>query len=529
MLTIKLEEDLIQKIATAAGVERKTIHCYPYEQDSSSKTIYLNKVPKAFLTKLRDHYDLGNPTRVLVENYMTPHNEVLGKKASTLHEVFALLSGISGRGDILGVQAGKLIFPVTIKELAYRDDAWGNRVTICYGFNYGDNSANEYKSIYPEHLKDLSGASLSLQEILNKANFKPFGEVMYKEHIEAVGRMHRMQTEMTGKMVQIKGPVYVKPFWGSLPVEIQIGANSKKAIVECDLELHESMWYNNTDNIDEVVPLVRVFLLERKVYCYVHINNVTEHVYDTAGFSKVVLPENVRSLFERIFSAGPESHFGDIFGGRHGGTVILADGPPGVGKTLTAEAVAELSKRPLYVADVGEIGIDLDSVEDKLKLVLERASKWNAVLLLDEADIFLVKRDVDNIERNAIVGTFLKFLDGFDGTLFLTTNRVDVIDPAFASRITARVHYDALDATARLKIWERMVEAAKLKISKKSLDSLAEHKFNGRQIRNLVRLTKMYHRDKELVLQDVTMLFAHVLKVDETWVSTPSDSKEQNQ
>lgn len=526
MLTIKIEESLIQKVAKDAGIDRKTIYICPYDSASEQKTIYFNRVPKAFLAKLQEHYADGHQIKILIENYLTPHSEILGKTAKTLQEVMALLSAVVGRGDILGVQSGKLVFPVTIKELGYRDDSWGNRVTIGFGFNYGDNSENDWRSIYPEHVKDPTGKDLTLQEILRKANFTPFSEESYKKHAEQVGRMHRMQTEMTGKLVQIKGPVYVKSRWGSLPVEAQIGANSKKCIVECDLELREAMWYNNTDNTDEVIPLVRVFLLDRKAYCYVHVDNVSEHVYDTAGFGKVVMPDGVRTLFERIFSAGPESQFGDIFGGRHGGTVILADGPPGVGKTLTAEAVAEFSKRPLYVADVGEIGIDLDSVEDRLKLVLERASKWNAVLLLDEADIFLVKRDVDNIERNAIVGTFLKFLDGFDGTLFLTTNRVDVIDPAFASRITARVHYEALDNAARFKIWQRMADAAKLKIKQETLEDLSEHKFNGRQIRNLVRLAKMYHRDKDLALEDITMLFAHVLKVDETWSAPLKGEKE---
>lgn len=524
MLTIKLEESKIKEIAKKANVDRKAILTYPYG-DLSEPLIYLNKAPRAFLEVLKNFLPAGDKTRIVVENFLTPHEEVLSKTAKDIKEAAALLGPLTGRGDALGIQVGKLRFPVTIGEPAIRDDMWGNRITVGGSFHYGDVSSSTYRNVYPDHVGKEGEEPNTLAEILSRAKFITFDKTSYAKHAEAVGRAHRIQTEMSGKLVRIKGPVYVKPRWGDLPVEVRIGNGEKKAIIEDELEADGTMWYNETEEVNEIIPLVRIFLLERKAYCYVHVDNIVPHVYDKDGFQKVVMPDKVRTLFEQVFSAGPEMTFGDLFGGRHGGTVILADGPPGVGKTLTAEAVAELSERPLYVADVGEIGIDLDTVEDKLKTILDRASKWNAVLLLDEADIFLVKRDVDNIERNAIVGTFLKFLDGFDGTLFLTTNRVEVIDPAFASRITARIHYSALDSAARSKIWERMIEAAKLNLPKSEIPALAEKKMNGRQIRNVVRLAKMFYRDKQLSKGEIAALDEHILRVEETW-ETPGAKKE---
>jgi SpoVK/Ycf46/Vps4 family AAA+-type ATPase len=55
-------------------------------------------------------------------------------------------------------------------------------------------------------------------------------------------------------------------------------------------------------------------------------------------------------------------------------------------------------------------------------------------MLIDEADIFLEKRSTEDIERNAVVGTFLRLLEYYDGVLFLTTNRVHNFDEAFYSR-----------------------------------------------------------------------------------------------
>ena len=42
--------------------------------------------------------------------------------------------------------------------------------------------------------------------------------------------------------------------------------------------------------------------------------------------------------------------------GKRGASVVLLHGPPGVGKTLTAEAMAENFHKPLYPVSMGELG-----------------------------------------------------------------------------------------------------------------------------------------------------------------------------
>lgn len=113
----------------------------------------------------------------------------------------------------------------------------------------------------------------------------------------------------------------------------------------------------------------------------------------------------------------------DIISGKGGGVVFLLHGPPGTGKTLTAESVSEFLKRPLYSVSVGELGTDCKSLEKALSEVLEVATRWNAVILLDEADIFLERRTLQDVTRNALVGIFLRLLEYHTGVLFLTSNR----------------------------------------------------------------------------------------------------------
>jgi SpoVK/Ycf46/Vps4 family AAA+-type ATPase len=70
-----------------------------------------------------------------------------------------------------------------------------------------------------------------------------------------------------------------------------------------------------------------------------------------------------------------------------------------IGKTLTAEAIADLLKRPLYTVTVGELGTEVEKLEENLKEILEVSCSWNAVVLIDEADIFLDKRNESDLKR----------------------------------------------------------------------------------------------------------------------------------
>ena len=83
---------------------------------------------------------------------------------------------------------------------------------------------------------------------------------------------------------------------------------------------------------------------------------------------------------------------------------------------MTAEGISELLKCPLYMASAGELGTDSRFL----------CHAWGAILLLDEADVFLEKRNMHDIHRNALVSIFLRQLEYFQGILFLTTNRVEV-------------------------------------------------------------------------------------------------------
>ena len=76
--------------------------------------------------------------------------------------------------------------------------------------------------------------------------------------------------------------------------------------------------------------------------------------------------------------------FKDFIPGKGHGLVINLFGPPGVGKTLSAEATSEHLRRPLYMIGSGQLGTNAENVNHELGKACDLAARWNAILLIDE-------------------------------------------------------------------------------------------------------------------------------------------------
>lgn len=241
-------------------------------------------------------------------------------------------------------------------------------------------------------------------------------------------------------------------------------------------------------------PTLPAFCLQSKNWGEVRIEHLTEIQFRVNAFDQLVLPAATKKLIRAVVDSQMNNAadlFGDIIAGKGNGTILLLHGPPGVGKTSSAEATAEERQCPLYSVTVGELGTEAGALETSLTKVLAIAARWKAVILLDEADIFLERRTERDVKRNAMVSIFLRLLEYHQGVLFMTTNRIGQFDEAFLSRISIALSYKEFDTTVRAKVWTNLLKAANASptlLDKDVLDKLAYYEINGRQIRTIIRM-----------------------------------------
>ncbi|ENH68777.1 Fidgetin-like protein 1 [Fusarium oxysporum f. sp. cubense race 1] len=260
-------------------------------------------------------------------------------------------------------------------------------------------------------------------------------------------------------------------------------------------------------------PMVRGYALKNKRWMEFFIDDVTEVKFNEKAFDSLVLPADQKELILAFAQSQVKfkNVFDDIISGKGKGIIMLLSGGPGIGKTLTAESVAEEMKVPLYIMSAGDLGSDAYDIEENLQRILEMVANWNAVLLLDECDVFLEARSAHDIERNRIVSIFLRMLEYYEGILFLTTNRVKDMDQAFQSRIHMSLEYPPLDNTARESVWRGFLSRAisvdaKIEgesaheITEGEIKALAGLELNGRQIKNVLKTANLLacHKGEKL-------------------------------
>lgn len=361
----------------------------------------------------------------------------------------------------------------------------------------------------------LGDKGCTAPELLERLGLYPETEEFVTEHEEQLARYKGIYKE-TGLQLVGHGDCYVKSrrkrdedrYYSSYSTRsrtsLDKGGIVSKLVVD-DMEERKDkdspfvscrLWSTkHGDDEDEVFnlpvhPYIRVFSLKMHQFTRLHVKNVEVYEYEEGLEDKLVLDDDKRELIDLLVSSGGDDSR-DIVQGKSGGVIIVTSGPPGTGKTLTAEVYSEKVKRPLYVVQCSQLGTDPDELEEALEEVLERAVRWNAVLLIDEADVYIHERG-DNIQQNAIVGVFLRVLEYYSGVLFLTTNRATVIDDAIESRCIAHVRYELPVADEQRQLWRILSAQYGVPFEEPLIEELvsAFPGISGRSVKQLIRLAK---------------------------------------
>lgn len=484
---------------------------FKVDTSKTTQTVDLVKLSVDFRRALMAT-DLTRNQRAQIAATLGDKTKILDEMVATPGQLEKMLKTLVDPNDLpIEIQIGQRWYPFPVNNVSlYSNQQQGSSVTMQTAGKIVDQSLQKYWHWSDEDFKDENRQQRkrSVRELLDEEGIRLATQESLESFRDRSGRAGKMAQEH-GKVLSNHGPVlqHNKYLWqGSLDT-LPLGTKDKprQLIVEGELEIGQGRsghYYGGGHQNDHELPFVRAFSTDLKKYVYVDIDDVQEYVFDTRATDRLVLPQKMKRVLDQIFETSTSEIFGDLFKGRHGGMVVLANGPQGVGKTLTAECFAEHTKRPLYVLEMGELGTNLASVEESLQKIFARAARWNAVLLFDEADVFLAKREETDLERSAIVGVFLRLLDRYEGMFFLTTNRASVIDQAFKSRITLKLDYPELDGPARKTVWDAMLESAGFHV-KGDLREVYETKIDGRQIRNQVRLLRVMHKSREITAEDV--------------------------
>ena len=173
------------------------------------------------------------------------------------------------------------------------------------------------------------------------------------------------------------------------------------------------------------------------------------------------------------------------------GVTTMFAGPPGTGKTMSAEVVAAQLELDLYKIDLSSmVSKYIGETEKNLEKIFREAERSNAILFFDEADAIFGKRgdvrDANDRYANIEVSYLLQRMEAYDGVTILATNLRSNLDEAFTRRLQFVVDFPFPDEQYRLILWRNLFPES---VPHESIDfeSLARRfKLSGGNIRNVI-------------------------------------------
>lgn len=192
---------------------------------------------------------------------------------------------------------------------------------------------------------------------------------------------------------------------------------------------------------------------------------LSEHIFGTWGF-------------ERKLSHGK-------------GTTALFVGPPGTGKTMAAEVIANEIKLDVYKIDLtGIVSKYIGETQKNLDRIFSAAEDANGILFFDEADSLFGKRSEvrDSHDRyaNSEVSYLLQKMELYEGAAILATNLSQHMDDAFLRRFAFTIRFPFPEEDCRRRIWKAIWPEQVPLDEEINFDHLASRfRLNGGNIKNV--------------------------------------------
>ncbi|NLL19928.1 MAG: AAA family ATPase, partial [Clostridia bacterium] len=169
---------------------------------------------------------------------------------------------------------------------------------------------------------------------------------------------------------------------------------------------------------------------------------------------------------------------------------MLFTGPPGTGKTMAAQVVANELGLDVYKIELATVVSKyVGETEKNLNEIFQQAQKSQVILFFDEADVLFSKRtevkESTDKYSNMEAAFLLQKMEEYDGVAILATNYIQNFDEAFKRRLKFVIDFPFPNREQRRQIWKK-VFPPQLPLGELDYDYLTSRfELSGSNIKNI--------------------------------------------
>lgn len=220
-----------------------------------------------------------------------------------------------------------------------------------------------------------------------------------------------------------------------------------------------------TESIHQQTPALEDVITGAREQSKPNLGALASGVDAKAKWDDIVLPQDQKTQLLEICN---QAEYRYLVYGRWGfdaklstgkGLNVLFSGPPGTGKTMAAEVIANRLRLDLLKIDLSQIVSKyIGETEKNVSRVFTEARASNSILFFDEADALFGRRsevrDAHDRYANVEIAYLLQQMDDYEGISILATNLKQNIDDAFLRRLAFTLEFPFPDESSRRRIWE---------------------------------------------------------------------------
>ena len=175
----------------------------------------------------------------------------------------------------------------------------------------------------------------------------------------------------------------------------------------------------------------------------------------------------------------------------------LFHGPPGTGKTMTANLLGKSTGKDVFRVDLSAVVSKyIGETEKNLSNLFDRAENKDWILFFDEADaLFGSRTQVQSAHdryANQEVSYLLQRVEGHRGLVILASNFKSNIDEAFIRRFHSIIHFPMPKTHERLNLWGKAFPAKIIFDESVDLKMIAQkYELTGADIMNVVHYVSL--------------------------------------